>query len=480
MGCTSSKDSVINPSFPSNPSPLLLTKSLSLVHHPPLCKGDSHHLVSLTSTTYGSLHLIQNPLPNSLKKDSSINQNLEPKIQETLKEDSSIIQYPQSKSKENLQEDPSIIQNPQSKTLENLQEDSSIIQSIQPQTLETLQEDSSIIQNPVPKIEQTLQEDSSIIQNPQPESKETDQEDSSITQNPQPQTLETHQEDPSIINTWELMAGLEDNSPKPISTIPRSFAFNANPNLHLHDSPKKDNHKSPTPPPSFLDNSNPYFSQSPSKPLWKHLSEESLLADMDPIVGSFRRSASSKHHQMKSPLNSPNLLRTKTLASRISPLDNINQIRLPGAEARVVLYFTSLRGIRRTYEDCCIVRNIFAGFRVQVDERDISMDATFRTELQNVLGQKTPSLPRVFIGGKYVGGVEEIKQLHEMGELAKLLNGFPVRAPGVVCESCGDARFIPCANCNGSRKVFEEDEGQLRRCLECNENGLIRCPYCCC
>ncbi|GFZ14464.1 glutaredoxin family protein [Actinidia rufa] len=30
-----------------------------------------------------------------------------------------------------------------------------------------------------------------------------------------------------------------------------------------------------------------------------------------------------------------------------------------------------------------------------------------------------------------------------------------------------------------SRKIYDEDDDQLKRCLECNENGLIRCPTCC-
>ncbi|OMO55985.1 Glutaredoxin [Corchorus olitorius] len=114
-----------------------------------------------------------------------------------------------------------------------------------------------------------------------------------------------------------------------------------------------------------------------------------------------------------------------------------------------------------------------------LDERDISMDSMYRTELQSLLGGKAISLPQVFIRGKHVGGVEEIKQLNESGELAKLLEGFPIRDPRIVCEGCGDARFVPCPNCNGSKKVFEEDEGRLRRCPDCNENGLIRCPGCC-
>ncbi|KAM6584978.1 hypothetical protein CsatB_011980 [Cannabis sativa] len=163
---------------------------------------------------------------------------------------------------------------------------------------------------------------------------------------------------------------------------------------------------------------------------------------------------------------------------RLSPL-NSSTIRLPGTEDRIVVYLTSLRGIRRTYEDCYAVRMIFRGFRVWVDERDISMDSAYRKELQSVLGDKNVGLPQVFIRGSYVGGAEVIKQLFETGELAKILKGFPLRAPGFRCDSCGDVRFVPCLNCSGSRKVFDEDEEMLKRCLECNENGLIRCPDCC-
>uniref|UniRef100_A0A2C9VHG2 Glutaredoxin domain-containing protein n=1 Tax=Manihot esculenta TaxID=3983 RepID=A0A2C9VHG2_MANES len=84
----------------------------------------------------------------------------------------------------------------------------------------------------------------------------------------------------------------------------------------------------------------------------------------------------------------------------------------------------------------------------------------------------------VFIRGNRVGGAEVIKQMFEIVELAKVLDGFPRRQPGFVCEACGNVRFMPCGNCSGSRKVFDEDEGVPKSCLECNENGLIRCPDC--
>lgn len=206
-------------------------------------------------------------------------------------------------------------------------------------------------------------------------------------------------------------------------------------------------------------------SPSTTKPLWKHLSEESLLSKMDPnVASSYRRALSSRqlgynnnnhhHHQHRPTKESNN---------------------------KIVIYFTSLRGIRRTYEDCCSVRMIFKSYRVGVDERDISMDSSYRKELQDLLGVegKAITLPQIFIRGKHIGGAEEIKQLNETGDLAMLLKGFPVVNAESVCESCGDARFVPCSNCCGSRKVFDEEDGQLR-CTNCNENGLIRCPACSC
>ncbi|CAM8891746.1 unnamed protein product [Rhodiola kirilowii] len=153
--------------------------------------------------------------------------------------------------------------------------------------------------------------------------------------------------------------------------------------------------------------------------------------------------------------------------------------RLPGGEDKVVVYFTSLRGVRRTYDDCYAVRMIFRGLRVYVDERDVSMDSGFRRELQRVMKEKSVALPQVFVNGRCVGGAEVIRQLFETGELAKMVEGMPVKVAGYVCQSCGDVRFVPCLNCDGSKKVFDEDEEMVKRCWVCNENGLIRCPSCC-
>ncbi|KAK1577409.1 hypothetical protein Q3G72_021543 [Acer saccharum] len=350
--CSSSLESTMFSSSSSSSSPKPIPRALSLltplVHHPPSRKGDTHHLVSLTSTTYGSLLLIDPQVPTFNGQDR-----------------------PPSTQK-------------------------------QPNLMKKTQQQ---ISNPV----ESLSPD-------------------------------------SVINTWELMDGLDDD-----------FDY------QLVDKPAD--------------------SPSITKPLWKHLSEESLLSKMDPnVASSYRRALSSRQLGYK-------LEVVKNLSSPPSPVSSPvtcslsssnDQHLVPATKNQIVIYFTSLRGIRKTYEDCCSVRMIFKGFRVQVDERDISMDSMYRKELQSLLGGKSMSLPQVFIRGNHIGGAEDIKQMNEAGDLAKILEGFPVGDPLFVCESCGDARFVPCPNCCGSKKVFDEIEEQLRRCPDCNENGLIRCPACLC
>ncbi|KAJ1292252.1 hypothetical protein BS78_02G378000 [Paspalum vaginatum] len=147
----------------------------------------------------------------------------------------------------------------------------------------------------------------------------------------------------------------------------------------------------------------------------------------------------------------------------------------------VVLYTTSLRGVRRTFADCSAVRAILRGFRVAVDERDVSMDAALRRELQALLAARGRAfaLPQLLVGGRLLGGADEVRQLHESGQLRRLLDGAAGQDPAFVCDACGGVRFVPCAGCGGSRKVFLEDEDRVVRCAECNENGLVRCANCC-
>ncbi|CAH8386437.1 unnamed protein product [Eruca vesicaria subsp. sativa] len=112
------------------------------------------------------------------------------------------------------------------------------------------------------------------------------------------------------------------------------------------------------------------------------------------------------------------------------------RISIPGAETSIVVYFTSLRVVRPTFEACRAVTTILRSFPVRIDERDLSMDASFAAELERIFfsseEKELPKLPRVFIGGRYVGGAEEVKQLHEIGELKKLVQELPRVEPGKI------------------------------------------------
>lgn len=145
-----------------------------------------------------------------------------------------------------------------------------------------------------------------------------------------------------------------------------------------------------------------------------------------------------------------------------------------GCEDKIVLYFTSLRGIRKTYENCCLVRFILKGFGVLVDARDIWMHSKFKEELNDLMGAALP-VPRLFIKGRYIGGAEDVKRIHEEGVLELLLEGFPAECNSM-CEFCGGVRFVPCNTCSGSCKMVSIDE--ISRCPDCNENGLMLCPSC--
>ncbi|KAG6762497.1 hypothetical protein NC652_023331 [Populus alba x Populus x berolinensis] len=163
------------------------------------------------------------------------------------------------------------------------------------------------------------------------------------------------------------------------------------------------------------------------------------------------------------------------------PLQEQPLITIPGADKRIVVYYTSLRVVRSTFEDCKTVQSILRGFRVLIDERDLSMDSSLLNELNQIFSgggncSRKLTLPRVFIGGRYMGGAEEIRQLNESGELKKFIEGLPVVDSGV-CDVCGGYRFILCGQCSGSHKLYIEKAGFIS-CTACNENGLIRCPSC--
>ncbi|XP_047324006.1 uncharacterized protein At3g28850-like isoform X2 [Impatiens glandulifera] len=162
---------------------------------------------------------------------------------------------------------------------------------------------------------------------------------------------------------------------------------------------------------------------------------------------------------------------------REDPLLEYKEKCPPGGLVSVILYTTGLRGIRKTFDDCTNVRFLLQNFKVLYYERDVSMHAEFRQELWQTLGDRLLP-PRLFIKGRYIGGAEEVLTLHEQGRLKPLFDGLPVDISKEPCGGCGGMRFVMCYSCNGSNKVVAGNGWSPEECPECNENGLIICPFC--
>lgn len=234
----------------------------------------------------------------------------------------------------------------------------------------------------------------------------------------------TVKSEPEVVNFWELMSGLDAFSPLPVKRNASSGGVN------------KEN----------------------SDPNWRNPRNQSNNEDvLKPLDPRFAEEESEK------------------LCPPGGGVDN----------NRVVIYTTSLRGVRRTFEACNAVRAALESFGVVVCERDVSMDRGFREELASLMageGDGEPVLPpRVFVKGKYIGGAEEVMRLVEEGRLGDLLRGIPRKKDrGGGCDGCGGLRFLPCSDCNGSCKVVEGwgSDVVVVRCNKCNENGLVLCPIC--
>ncbi|XP_047252227.1 uncharacterized protein At3g28850-like, partial [Capsicum annuum] len=170
--------------------------------------------------------------------------------------------------------------------------------------------------------------------------------------------------------------------------------------------------------------------------------------------------------------------------------------RVQVSKDKIVVYFIILRGLRKTYEDCCHVRVILKGLGVKINERDVLIHLRFKEELKELLGNEYSRgrFPRIFLGKKYIGGDDEIRQMNEDGKLNKFIENCEILEDGVViggynCEACGDIKFVPCETCSESCKIYYEEEEEeeeekikddefgFQRCPDCTENGHIRCPF---
>ena len=71
----------------------------------------------------------------------------------------------------------------------------------------------------------------------------------------------------------------------------------------------------------------------------------------------------------------------------------------------MVVYVTSLRGVRSTFEECRYVLDLFHNLRVRVVTKDIYVYQFYHRELEERLRQDSghANVPQVFIGGQHVG-----------------------------------------------------------------------------
>ncbi|KAF8397884.1 hypothetical protein HHK36_016809 [Tetracentron sinense] len=200
----------------------------------------------------------------------------------------------------------------------------------------------------------------------------------------------------------------------------------------------------------------------------------SPLFDPD-LLASFERELSEEREQIKKMLlPTP---KSRNARDSESMLKLFEKKSPPGGENAVIIYTTTLRGIRKTFEDCNIVRSVIESHHISMFERDISMDSGFREELRVLMGTKNVRVPLVFVKGRLIGGADEVVKLEDEGKLGILFDGIPSAL--AECEGCRGVRFVMCLDCSGSCKVMDEEQKKMVRCGECNENGLIHCPICC-
>lgn len=96
------------------------------------------------------------------------------------------------------------------------------------------------------------------------------------------------------------------------------------------------------------------------------------------------------------------IYRALTLALCISAS---SQVDLSLEFGRIVIYTTSFRVVRTTFERCELVRKIFQNHRVKFVEKNIALDCEYGKELEERCKRvgEPPSLPVVFIDGHYLG-----------------------------------------------------------------------------
>lgn len=75
-------------------------------------------------------------------------------------------------------------------------------------------------------------------------------------------------------------------------------------------------------------------------------------------------------------------------------------------EGKIIVYTTSIRTVRKTYDDCKYVLGVFHNLRVRIEERDIYINEFHHRELEERLDLKNVlklPVPQIYINGQHVG-----------------------------------------------------------------------------
>uniref|UniRef100_A0A0E0JG42 Uncharacterized protein n=1 Tax=Oryza punctata TaxID=4537 RepID=A0A0E0JG42_ORYPU len=298
--------------------------------------------------------------------------------------------------------------------------------------------------------------------------------------------------------SWsEVSKALEDIKP----TLNSNTAENAKKKTKK----KKKKKQPPPPPPTTTTTAQPEPAKAPSVPATAKASSlrganEEVDRRPPPPELTGRRVVKDNPFLMRDRENKGNDGAAAAAAAarwrRRDPFEGYPERRPPGASGGgVVLYTTTLRGVRRTFEDCELTRQAVetcaeavsaaGGSPVVVDERDVSLHGEYLRELRELAGEGEGGAapPRLFVMGRYLGGADACAELAESGKLREMMRWARARGEactakdGRGCEGCGGARFVPCWECGGSCKVVAA-AGDVERCAKCNENGLMLCPIC--
>ncbi|XP_044975792.1 uncharacterized protein At3g28850-like [Hordeum vulgare subsp. vulgare] len=145
-------------------------------------------------------------------------------------------------------------------------------------------------------------------------------------------------------------------------------------------------------------------------------------------------------------------------------------------QPEVVLYTSSASVLRRrgrTSADRYALRALLRGYGLTMDERDVSTSKAHRSELKSLLAARgcAFSLPQLLVGGRFVGGPDDVRQLHQAGGLRHLLDAAPRPCRAFVCQACKRVGSEPCPECSESRNkmldrgIVEEEEEKERAVL---------------